>query len=130
MEKTKLLLWINAILFMLFGIGFVLAPSPLAQWITNSAPGTSSGMIDLRATYGGLALGIGVFWAICASNGSERNGLLSTILVLSVVALGRIIGILLDGTPNTFILLLLTAEIIFAILNFMAYKNQEATNAS
>lgn len=121
MNNAKLLLWINAILFILFGMGFILAPSPLAQWITGSTPSTTSGMIDLRATYGGLALGIGIFWALCASNGSERNGLLSAILVLLAVAIGRITGILLDGNPNLFMLILLAAEIIFAILNFMIY---------
>lgn len=124
MNNAKLLLWINAILFILFGMGFILAPSPLAQWITGSTPSTTSGMIDLRATYGGLALGIGIFWALCASNGSERNGLLSAILVLLAVAIGRITGILLDGNPNLFMLILLAAEIIFAILNFMIYRRK------
>lgn len=124
MNNAKLLLWINAILFILFGMGFILAPSPLAQWITGSTPSTTSGMIDLRATYGGLALGMGIFWALCASNGSERNGLLSAILVLSAVAIGRITGILLDGNPNLFMLILLAAEIIFVILNFMIYRRK------
>lgn len=124
MNNAKLLLWINAILFILFGMGFILAPSPLAQWITGSTPSTTSGMIDLRATYGGLALGMGIFWALCASNGSERNGLLSAILVLSAVAIGRITGILLDGNPNLFMLILLAAEIISVILNFMIYRRK------
>ncbi len=124
MNNAKILLWINAILFVLFGIGFIFAPSPLAQWITGSTPSTTSGMIDLRATYGGLALGIGIFWALCASNGSERNGLLSAILVLSAVVIGRITGILLDGNPNIFMFILLTAEIIFAALNFIIYRRK------
>ena len=124
MNNAKFLLWVNAILFVLFGVGFILAPLPLAQWITGSTPSTTSGIIDLRATYGGLALGIGIFWALCASNGSERNGLLSAILVLSAVAIGRITGILLDGTPNLFMFLLLTAEIIFAALNFIVYRRK------
>ena len=126
MKGSRILLSVNAILFVLFGVGFIFTPTSLALWITGSIPGTSSAMIDLRATYGGLALGIGIFWAVCAGNGSHHIGLLSAFLVLASVAFGRIIGMLLDGSPNLFMYLLLEAEIIFAALSLMFYKKQGA----
>ena len=126
MKGSRMLLSVNAILFVLFGVGFIFTPTSLALWITGSIPGTSSAMIDLRATYGGLALGIGIFWAVCAGNGSHHIGLLSAFLVLASVAFGRIIGMLLDGSPNLLMYLLLAAEVIFAALSLMFYKKQGA----
>ena len=125
MKASKVVLLINAILFILFGTGFMFAPAALSQWITGAAPSTPSAMIDMRATYGGLALGIGILWWSCANNGSLRIGLFSAFLVLVSVAGGRIIGIFLDGSPNAFMFILLAAEIIFAILNFVLYRLEE-----
>ena len=123
---AEILLWVNAVLFILFGVGFMFAPTPLATWITGSSPSTTSGAIDLRATYGGLAFGLGIFWAICASNGSHKIGLLSAFLVLASVAIGRIIGMIVDGSPNGFMFALLIAEVVFAATSLLLYKQKVA----
>ncbi len=125
MKASKVVLLVNSVLFMLFGTGFMFAPAAFSQWITGAAPNTPSAMIDMRATYGGLALGIGILWWSYANNGTLRIGLFSAFLVLGSVAGGRIIGIFLDGSPNAFMFILLVVEVIFAVLNFILYRLEE-----
>ncbi|KXW57409.1 hypothetical protein FEMY_20790 [Ferrovum myxofaciens] len=85
--------------------------------VTESAPASPGGLTDMRATYGGLSLGIGLFLGHCARTGAFRSGLLASLLMLSSAALGRLLGIYLDGKPTWMIVLLLTAEIIFSVLS-------------
>lgn len=101
------LLWINALLFILFGAGFIAAPNALSLFLTGAAPGTPSALTDMRATYGGMALGA---------------GLLASLLVLSGIAGGRLVGILIDGSPNPFIIALFAAELLFAALFTITLK--------
>jgi hypothetical protein len=123
MAFQRTLLWINCALFVVFGIGFIFIPAFLSNLITGSTPATTSALIDMRATYGGMALGIAIFFGICARNSDTvRIGLFASALVLSCIALGRIVGIFIDGNPNIFIYLLLSAEILFAALILFALK--------
>ncbi len=49
-------------------------------------------MIDMRATYGGTALGLGLFFGFCARNPAVlRAGLLASLMVLSGIAGGRLL---------------------------------------
>jgi hypothetical protein len=117
------LLWINAVLFVLFGVGFIVAPRSLSLLITGATPGTASAMIDIRATYGGMALGTGLFFGFCAYHHTLlRAGLLSSLLTLSGIAGGRLIGIFADGSPNGWMFLLLAAELLFVGLMAVALK--------
>ena len=68
MRFPVVLLWINAALFVVFGAVFIIAPALLSQVITGATPGTTNALIDMRATYGGMALGIGLFWAIALAD--------------------------------------------------------------
>lgn len=108
------LLWINAVLFILFGAGFMIAPNSLSLLLTGAALGSVNAVIDMRATYGGTALGLGLFFGFCARNpGALRSGLLASLLTLSGIAGGRLIGIFVDGSPNGWMFLLLAAELLF-----------------
>jgi len=129
MKFSSSLLWANGLLFVLFGIGFLIQPDQLAMLITQSAPVSSSGLTDMRATYGGLSLGIGLYLGLCARTGENRSGLLVSLFVLSCAALGRILGIYLDGKPTSMIILLLTAEIIFSILSVVALTLSDNKNS-
>jgi len=126
MTLQRMLLWINCALFVMFGVGFIMMPGFLANLLTDAVPGTTSAMIDMRATYGGMALGIAIFFGVCARHpDTVRIGLIASVLVLFCIALGRIVGIFIDGSPNIFIYLLLSAEILFAALILFALKRDQ-----
>ncbi len=129
MKFSSSLLWANGLLFVLFGIGFLLQPVQLAMLITQSAPVSSSGLTDMRATYGGLSLGLGLFLGHCARTGAYRSGLLASLSVLSCAALGRLLGFFMDGKPTLMMVLLLAAEIIFSILSVVVLTVSDNKNS-
>jgi hypothetical protein len=67
MRFAVVLLWITSVLFVGFGIGAAAAPRELALFITGGAPSIPSAIIDMRATYGGVALGMGLCFGLCAT---------------------------------------------------------------
>jgi hypothetical protein len=102
---------------------FYCCANALSLLLTGAAPGTASAMTDMRATYGGTALGLGLFFGFCARDPNIlRTGLLASLIVLSGIAGGRLFGIFVDGSPNGWMFLLLAAELLFVGLMAMALK--------
>lgn len=123
MKFAKTLVWINCWLFVAFGLGFILAPQPLAALLTGATPATASAMIDMRATYGGMALGLAVIFGLCARNEVHvQLGLQGIIAVMGGLAVARMLGMFLDGEPNLFMFLLLAAEVVMGALALVALR--------
>ena len=121
MRIGKTLLWINCCLFVGFGLGFVLAPTVLATLVTGSAPATPSAITDMRATYGGMALGLAYIFRLCAGREEYvRLGLRGILAVMVALAAARLLGIVLDGAPNIFIFILLLAEVAMVVASLAA----------
>lgn len=117
MKYPIILLWTASVLFVIFGIGFIIAPGFISMLITGGMPSTPSAIIDMRATYGGMALGIGLFFGFCARQSDKIHiGLIAALSSLSGIASARLIGILVDGSPTIFIWLLLVSELLFIAL--------------
>ena len=73
---------------------------------------TSSGNIDLRATYGGMSVGVGlILFALGLRDHTIKLGLISVIFLMIGMALGRTIGIVIDGSPNNLMLIYLGLEL-------------------
>ncbi len=114
---------VTAVLFIVFGICFIVAPNFFSYALTQSEPWTSSALIDMRATYGGMGLGIGLaFWFLARQRETVIAGLVGAFLVLGATALARGIGFFADGAPNVFMLALFGAEILFVVLSASALK--------
>jgi hypothetical protein len=77
----------------------------------------------MRATYGGMGLGVGLLFGFCARQPSTiQVGLIASLFVLGATAAARIVGFLVDGSPNVFMYLLLGAELLFVALLIVALK--------
>ncbi len=123
MKFATNLLRINSVLFVIFGVCFIAAPGVFAVAITGAEPATPSALIDMRATYGGLGLGIGLmFWFLARQRETLYAGLVGTFLILAAAVTARMIGFYADGSPNLFMLFLLGAEILFLLLSAIALK--------
>ena len=113
MKFSVLLLWITAALFVAFGLGFAFAPEALADLVTGAAPSTSSGVTDMRATYGGVVIGLGLFVGLCARRPEwVRMGLIASLLVVASIGATRLGGIIADGSPNAFMIIFLALELL------------------
>lgn len=88
---------ISAVVFIGLGVAFLFAPLTMATWIGIMA-NTPSGMTDIRATYGGCELGIGVFLAFCLVRRTWLDAaLVLQAMTLSGFATARVLGIASDG---------------------------------
>lgn len=121
MKFAKRLVLINGVLFVGFGLGFLIAPVFFSSLFTGGTLTTSSAAIDLRATYGGLGLGIGVWFLLCAKS-NVRLGVLGAIAVLASIVIGRVIGLVVDGAPNMFMYVFLLAEVVFLLASLFALR--------
>jgi hypothetical protein len=127
MAKVQVaVVWINAAVFLLYGIGFVLFPESLSAFVTGNVPGGSSALIDLRATYGGMSIGLGILLGLLALNPAwVRAGLLGVLVIMLGMASARLYGIAVDGTPNRIMLVYLAAEVAMVCVAFWALKSSK-----
>ena len=85
-----------------FGLVYLFAPGGLtdAAGFGALAPG---GLTDVRATYGGLQLGMGAFLLWAATEESRvPMALVLVALSIGAVGLSRALGLALDGSMNPF----------------------------
>lgn len=123
MNFKTILIWINALVFIAYGLGFVFFPETLGLLITGSAPTTSSGLIDMRATYGGMTLGVGVLFGLSAGDPrTVQIGVWGIIVVMMCMAGARLFGMIQDGTPNSIMYIYFAVEITMAILASWALR--------
>lgn len=112
MKAASFLIDFNAILFFMYGLGFLFFPEYLSALVTGDSPSNSSAIMDMRATYGGISLGFGLLLAYCARCAkTTTTGLWGIILVVGGMALGRLAGIIIDGSPNTIMYIFLILEL-------------------
>lgn len=123
MTFARTLVWINCALFIAFGLGFTFAPALLASVVSGAEPATPSAVIDMRATYGGMALGLATLFWLCARDEQGVSiGIRGVLGVMVFLALSRLLGIVIDGSPNAFMVLLLAAEVVMAVLAVVALR--------
>lgn len=101
---------VSALVFLGFGFAFLLAPAQMAAHI-NLLPDTPTALSDIRAVYGGLEVGLGLYLGIAAL---RRSWLASAVTLLSIafagVVAGRITSLVVDGTPGVIVFLAFALE--------------------
>lgn len=70
---------------------------------------------SVRALYGGVNLALALYWLYAAFK-SQREGLRFALLYTGGFALGRLVGIALEGLPGAFATQWLVTESVFAVL--------------
>lgn len=117
MNLRGFVLTLNALVFVLYGLSFVFIPEKMSHFVTGGIPATSSGMIDLRATYGGMSLAIGVLLFIFANRRDLASiGLVTVVAIMLGMAGGRLIGMIIDGDANQVMYVYLALELVMAVL--------------
>lgn len=112
----KIVVFLTAYSFILYGLLFALAPLTMAALTIELNPTSTSAMIDLRSTYGGTNLAIGLFMLFLQHNNQVRACLWLVIIVLLSMAITRTLGLFLHGAGNAFIYLMLFLELLGSVL--------------
>ena len=84
---------------------------------------TVSALNELRANYGGLQIGMGLFLlAGLRCKTYLRPALLAQALIVGGLVTGRLISVAIDGQPNAFIQGLIVLESITALLSWVLFN--------
>lgn len=84
---------------------------------------TVSALNELRATYGGMQVGIGLFLLAGARRAAlARPALLAQALMVGGLAAGRLVSIGLQGLPSGFVQGLLVLESVIAVVSVVLYR--------
>jgi O-antigen ligase len=128
--KFKLtLLWLNIVMFTVFGLYFILAPASAAQSFIGAVPADTNLMIDMRATYGGLSLAVGLFLADCLlRQKAVQAGLLLSLLIFVCLTVARAAGVMTAPSPSGMMYQSLTLEVVMTILFALALVIKPAAN--
>lgn len=87
-----------------------------------------SALNELRANYGGLQIGIGLFLlaGLCCKT-MTRPALLAQALIVGGLAAGRLVSIALDGQPNAFVQALVVLESVIALISLALFLRSSKT---
>ncbi len=92
--------------------------------------GTAEARIDIRATYGGLELGLGTFLLMCVSRPEWiRPGLVASACGVAGLGVGRLGGILLEGEGTPLMWMFLGIEVVMTGVYLMAIRANSAQSA-
>ncbi len=114
-------LWLCAGAFLITGLLFTVMPQSMFTAVALDVP-DGSPLTELRAVYGGLEVGAGIFLALCARRGGEaiELGLLLAFLMLGGLAAYRAIGMGIDAPQVPLMSVLLVLESAGAVLAVFA----------
>ena len=122
MQKARIVLILVAFGFIGFGMFGLVAPLALVGAVDITAE-TAQGRTELRAVYGGLQLGLGVFLLMASSLRSwMRPALALTICSLLGLACARLLGIQMEGGAFPWMLPLAALELGLAVLSVWAWS--------
>ncbi len=107
----RLVLAVSALVFLGIGLVFLAAPESLLPRVNITAP-PGTALTDIRAVYGGLDLGVGIFLVFCIVRRQVRLGLAASGFTFGGLACARLIGIAIDAEQQTITYILLVAEIL------------------
>lgn len=107
---ARLILAANSLGFTLFGLLFLFWPEAMITRVGLQVMAPTA-LIDIRATYGGMELGIAALLGYCAvSIGGTAFGLFAATCAFAGLAIGRLVAIVLSGGASGFTWFLFTLE--------------------
>jgi hypothetical protein len=112
---------LGAIGFALFGLAYLAAPQTMAALLGIQLT-MPSAIGDVRASYGGLPIALGIFLWLCARPERVHIGALLMMLTGVGLADSRLLSLVLDGAPNAAAWTLFAIETGTALLGFVAMR--------
>ena len=128
MSLERVVIFLAAGFFLLYGLAFSLIPEIMAIIVTDSGPEGISALVDFRATYGGMTIAIGIALFYLHSIHQVRACLVIIVIVLLSMAITRLVGLLVDGSGDVFMYLYLVLELLGSALAMAALRGRAGAN--
>lgn len=115
------LLWLNAAVWVAFGLGYTVAPSLFASLV--GAVISPADSYRVMTDVGVMMVGISLWYGYCALDEVRtRLGLVSAFLIGAGLLVGRLIGIAVAGSASGIAIVYLALEALDAVLLFLALR--------
>ena len=122
MSFPRLSLVLSGLCFVGFGGWILYQPEQLFRILDLTRPPPIL-QVEIAAMYGGLELGLGVFFLVAAGRGRwVRAALAAQVATFGGLGVGRVIGMALHGPATRLYLGFLAFEIAGAVLGFFAFR--------
>ena len=120
-KLARFLLWLNAAVWLGFGIGYTVVPGVLASMVGGSIS-RADGYLVLT-NIGVMMVGIAVWYGYCAVGESRtRLGLVSALLICVGLLAGRLVGVAVSGSANGPMIAYAVLEALDSVLLFLAVR--------
>ena len=116
MISPKSLIYVAGSVFLVYGLLFAAFPNQLLRLTVDGSVTSTSALIDIRATYGGMSVAAGVILLMQGQSSNHKAGLLTVLILMIGMAVGRSIGLYVDGDANLVMYVYLLLEVVVAIL--------------
>lgn len=124
---VRAIVMLNALVFLVFGAAFLLAPEPLAQWVDIELR-SASALADVRAIYGGLPLAAGILFVLGLRRPTWLEPSLFLVMTSSgALAAARIYSTAVSGVPSALVWGFLASELFSLAWAALAYRSLRAT---
>ena len=124
-NRDRILILVGAAIFFFFGAWLFAIPTALEG--VGIQLTTPEAFVDVRATYGGLELGLAAFLAVAQARPAwHRAGLLAAAMAIGGFGTARLAGILLAGEGTSLMWFFVVIEACGATLMTWAYRHSQA----
>jgi len=121
MGLIRTVLVLSGLAFLGFGVAFLVNPDPLAQAMKIRLVDPRA-YAELRAMYGGLEVGLGLFFIVSAGRTRwMRAALGAQVLTFLGLAGGRLVGILMMPRSDSLMLLFLGIELVAGLIGLITF---------
>jgi hypothetical protein len=121
MKFKKFVIWLNSAVWLFFGFGFTIAPKFFASLV--DADITKADGHKIMTDIGVMMIGIGIWYIYCVIDDSRiRHGLISAFLICFGMLVGRLIGIVVNGSANNINILYVILETLDSALLLLALR--------
>ena len=120
-NRDRILITVSALIFVFFGAWLFAVPTALeAIGIQLTTP---EAFIDIRATYGGLELGLAAFLLVAQARPAWHSAaMLLSALCVGGFGLGRLSGIVIEGQGTPLMWFFLGLEVFWTGVMLWAYR--------
>jgi hypothetical protein len=116
MTATRIFLGLSVSVWLPYGL-FCLVQPGFLEGAAGVAASTPTGSAELRAMYGGLQAGIGALALVGFLRAeAARPALLALFFLCAGLALGRILGLVVDGAASPYTLVAIGFEVTSAVV--------------
>ncbi len=122
---AKFLLWLNAAVWLGFGVGYAIAPGGFAT-LVGAGLARADGY-RVMTDVGVMMVGIASWYVFCALDDARTDhGLISALLICAGLVAGRLIAIAVTSSANGVVVVYLVLEVLDLVLLALAVRARVA----